>query len=284
MTTGSFVYAATRTPFGRFGGALAEVRPDDLGATVVTGLLDTVPALDPAVDRRRGLGQRERRGGGQPQRRPDGRPARGPAGLGTGDHREPAVRVLARRRDHGISDRGVRRRRPRARGRLRVDDPGAVGAPEAVPRLSRRRRHSGLDHPWLAAGQFADAGRMDRIPRRGERAAPGAVRHLPRAAGRVRAELAPPGRRGLDRGLLRQPGDPGPGRGSEAGRRRTRRRVSGQVGGAQARVPAHRHHHRRERVAAQRRGVGGADRIGEGGRARRPRTRWPGSPAEGSRP
>ena len=48
MTTGSFVYAATRTPFGRFGGALAEVRPDDLGATVVTGLLDTVPALDPA--------------------------------------------------------------------------------------------------------------------------------------------------------------------------------------------------------------------------------------------
>ena len=48
MTTGSFVYAATRTPFGRFGGAFAEVRPDDLGATVITGLLDTVPALDPA--------------------------------------------------------------------------------------------------------------------------------------------------------------------------------------------------------------------------------------------
>ena len=31
MTT-SFVYAAARTPFGRFGGALADVRPDDLAA------------------------------------------------------------------------------------------------------------------------------------------------------------------------------------------------------------------------------------------------------------
>ena len=47
MTT-SFVYAATRTPFGRFGGALAEVRPDDLAATALTGLLSKAPALDPS--------------------------------------------------------------------------------------------------------------------------------------------------------------------------------------------------------------------------------------------
>ena len=47
MTT-SFVYAATRTPFGRFGGALAEVRPDDLAATALTGLLTKAPDLDPA--------------------------------------------------------------------------------------------------------------------------------------------------------------------------------------------------------------------------------------------
>ena len=46
--TASFVYAATRTPFGRFGGALAEVRPDDLAATALTGLLALAPALDPA--------------------------------------------------------------------------------------------------------------------------------------------------------------------------------------------------------------------------------------------
>jgi len=44
----AYVYAAVRTPFGRFGGALAEVRPDDLAATAITGLLDKVPGLHPA--------------------------------------------------------------------------------------------------------------------------------------------------------------------------------------------------------------------------------------------
>jgi len=41
------VYVALRTPFGRFGGALAEVRPDDLAATVVTSALAATPDLDP---------------------------------------------------------------------------------------------------------------------------------------------------------------------------------------------------------------------------------------------
>ena len=43
----SYVYAAARTPFGRYGGALSAVRPDDLAATVLTGLLAKTPALDP---------------------------------------------------------------------------------------------------------------------------------------------------------------------------------------------------------------------------------------------
>ncbi|WP_055478979.1 thiolase family protein [Sphaerimonospora mesophila] len=47
--TASFLYSAVRTPFGRFGGALAKVRPDDLAATALRGVLDTVPALDPAT-------------------------------------------------------------------------------------------------------------------------------------------------------------------------------------------------------------------------------------------
>ena len=47
--TDAFVYAAARTPFGRFGGALAEVRPDDLAAAAITGVLDKAPALDPAA-------------------------------------------------------------------------------------------------------------------------------------------------------------------------------------------------------------------------------------------
>ncbi len=39
---------AVRTPFGRYGGGLSHVRPDDLGAHMVRALLDRSPALDPA--------------------------------------------------------------------------------------------------------------------------------------------------------------------------------------------------------------------------------------------
>ncbi|MDQ1250824.1 MAG: hypothetical protein QG597_5204 [Actinomycetota bacterium] len=46
--TESFLYAATRTPFGRFGGALANVRPDDLAAIALTGALGQVNGLDPS--------------------------------------------------------------------------------------------------------------------------------------------------------------------------------------------------------------------------------------------
>ena len=45
----AFLYAASRTPFGRFGGALAEVRPDDLAAAAITAVLAKAPALDPAT-------------------------------------------------------------------------------------------------------------------------------------------------------------------------------------------------------------------------------------------
>lgn len=47
----SFLYAASRTPFGRFNGALAQVRPDDLAAAAISGVLAKVPGLDPeAID------------------------------------------------------------------------------------------------------------------------------------------------------------------------------------------------------------------------------------------
>ncbi|RLV49100.1 thiolase family protein [Nocardioides mangrovicus] len=45
----AFVYAAVRTPFGRFGGALAGVRPDDLAAVAITGVLDRAPGLERAA-------------------------------------------------------------------------------------------------------------------------------------------------------------------------------------------------------------------------------------------
>jgi acetyl-CoA acetyltransferase len=33
------IYAAVRTPFGRYAGGLSGVRPDDLAAAAITGLL-----------------------------------------------------------------------------------------------------------------------------------------------------------------------------------------------------------------------------------------------------
>lgn len=44
----AYLYACARTPFGRFGGALADRRPDDLAATAVTAVLERAPELDPA--------------------------------------------------------------------------------------------------------------------------------------------------------------------------------------------------------------------------------------------
>ncbi|MGW7353961.1 thiolase family protein [Streptomyces sp. NPDC054784] len=44
-----YVVDSVRTPVGRYGGALAGVRPDDLAAHVVRALLDRTPDLDPAL-------------------------------------------------------------------------------------------------------------------------------------------------------------------------------------------------------------------------------------------
>ena len=44
----AYVYAATRTPFGKFNGGLANVRPDDLAAVALKGVLAKAPALDAA--------------------------------------------------------------------------------------------------------------------------------------------------------------------------------------------------------------------------------------------
>jgi acetyl-CoA acetyltransferase family protein len=45
----AYVLDAVRAPFGRYGGGLAKVRPDDLGAHVIRALLDRTPDLDPEL-------------------------------------------------------------------------------------------------------------------------------------------------------------------------------------------------------------------------------------------
>ena len=66
---------------------------------------------------------------------------------------------------------------------------------------------AGLHHARLAAGEPANAGRVDGLPGRGHRAAPGEVRHLPGAAGRVRRCARTSSRTpAWERGLLRRAG------------------------------------------------------------------------------
>lgn len=48
MTNETYILDAIRTPFGRYSGALAGIRPDDLAAGALKALLDRTPALDPA--------------------------------------------------------------------------------------------------------------------------------------------------------------------------------------------------------------------------------------------
>jgi acetyl-CoA acyltransferase len=47
MSATAYIYEAVRTPFGRHGGALAGIRPDDLAAHALRALLDRTD-LDPA--------------------------------------------------------------------------------------------------------------------------------------------------------------------------------------------------------------------------------------------
>jgi acetyl-CoA acetyltransferase family protein len=47
MTNSAFIYDFVRTPFGRYGKSLAHVRPDDLAASVVSGIAARNPKMDP---------------------------------------------------------------------------------------------------------------------------------------------------------------------------------------------------------------------------------------------
>ena len=47
--TDAFICDAVRTPIGRYGGGLASIRADDLGALPLKALLARNPGLDPAA-------------------------------------------------------------------------------------------------------------------------------------------------------------------------------------------------------------------------------------------
>ncbi len=147
----AFVYDAVRTPFGRFGGALAEVAPGRPGRRRPDGAARPGARARPGRDRR-----------GRPRATPTA-PARTTAtsarmavllaGLPVSVPGSTVNRLCGSVLDAAMIALPVdrdRRRRHRARRRRRVDDPGAVGAAQARPRPSRpatsprsRRRWAG---------------------------------------------------------------------------------------------------------------------------------------------
>ena len=95
----AYILDAVRTPFGRFGGGLAKVRPDDLGAHVVEALLARAPDLDPAQIDDVAFGNAN--GAGEDNRNV-GRmavAARRPADQRPRQHDQPPLRLQPRRRD-----------------------------------------------------------------------------------------------------------------------------------------------------------------------------------------
>ena len=115
----AFICDAVRTPIGRYGGALAGVRTDDLGAMPIKALVERNPCVDPRRDRGRRLRLREPGGRGQSQRRAHGaaacrapaacraRPSTGCAARGWMPSRI-AARAIQRRRDVDRDRRGRR--------------------------------------------------------------------------------------------------------------------------------------------------------------------------------
>ena len=120
---------------GSYRGALAGVRPDDLAAH----------AIGAAVERTGiPIGRRDVYLGAANQAGEDNRDAArmaallaGPSGRDPGCHREPALRFGARGGEPGVACAAARRGRPLPGGRRRVDEPRAMGGPEARRRGPR---------------------------------------------------------------------------------------------------------------------------------------------------
>ena len=190
-----YIVDAVRTPIGKFGGALAGVRPDDLAAHVVRALVDRTPDLDPARIDDVVFG--DANGAGEDNRDvarmavllaglPGHRPRR---------HRQPALRLRPGGRHPG-------RPRHRARRRLVAIAGGVESMSRAPWVLQKPERAFPAGHQQLYSTTLGWRMTNPRMPaewtgraRRGRRTHRRQARHHPRAAGRLRPRQPPQGRR-----------------------------------------------------------------------------------------
>ncbi len=191
-----FICDAARTAIGRYGGALAKVRTDDLAAVPIKALVARNPKADWSRLDEVYFGCANQSG---EDNRNVARMALLLAGLPDSDprhHRQPAVRLRAQCRRRRGARHPLRRDRFRHRRRRRIDDARAVRHGQGrrgVFALGGGLRH----HARLALHQSADEGairRRLRWPKRRERRR--GVSGHPRRSGRLRAALAAARRQG----------------------------------------------------------------------------------------
>ena len=172
----AYIYDAVRTPFGRYGGALAGVRPDDLAAHSLRALLDRVPNFDGAEIEDVILG--DANGAGE-DNRDVARMAVLLAGLPTS---VPGVTV---NRLCGSSlEATIQAARAIEAGDASVVVAGGVESMSRAPWVLQKPekgypaapRDPALDHARLAHGQPRDARAVDDLTRRQRREAGGDVR------------------------------------------------------------------------------------------------------------
>ena len=198
----AYVYAAVRTPFGRFNGGLSGVRPDDLAATALRGVLDAVPGLDPqdigdvVWGNANGAGE-DNRNVGRMAVLLSGLPVTLPATTVNrlcGSSLDAAM-MGSRTIESGDADvvvvGGVESMTRAPWVLPKPAKPFPAGDMTAVSTTLGWR----LVNPRMPKEWTASLGGV-------QRAAAGEVRHLPRTAGRVLDALAPAGRRRLERRVL----------------------------------------------------------------------------------
>ena len=193
------VVAGVRTGIGDYGGALKDVAPTRLGATAIKEALAT--GQDRSGERRaRRRRQRDPRRGARHVHVARGRDRRRIAGRHALPDRQPPVRQRPAGDRFGRAAHPARRRRRRDRRRRREHEPRG---------LFPARRALGNPHGRRPAG-----GRHDRRAARSVRPRPhgrhrgehrGQIRLHARAAGRVRARIAPARRQRAGEGLFQEP-------------------------------------------------------------------------------
>ena len=273
----AFLCDAIRTPIGRYGGALASVRPDDLAAIPLAALIARNPGVDWAAVDDVVYGCANQAG---EDNRNVGRMALLLAGLpddGARHHGQPAVRVEPRRHRHRGARHQVRRAVADDRRRRREHVARAVRAGQGDRGVLARGEDRRHDHR-LALRQSADEGALrhrldarDRRERRGASSASRAPTRTPsRCAAQQRAAAAhrrrAPGRGNRAGDAAREEGRPGRRRAGRA----SARDDAGVAGEAQGRRPARRHGDRGQRVRRQRRRLRDDHRVGRRGDAARP--------------